>query len=204
MGFRTGSEWLDPVADASASPGWLMTQLILILLIAFILFAVVGRLLRDALRGGEAKHPAVEPASPLPVQVQLPARALMEQIFSEDDLSFVTGEGDRQIRRQFLHDRRKLALAWLSQMRKESSRIIRLHLQAVSTSMLRPAIELQLLLHIILFFSVYALLWGVITCYGAFAARSMIRNVLTLAGRLSGLGGSILADAGRSGLAHSH
>ena len=181
-----------------------MTQLILILLITFLLLVFVGLLLRDALRGGKAKHQAVEPPSPLPLQVQLPARALMEQIFSEDDLSFVTGEGDRQIRRQFLHDRRKLALAWLSQMRRESSRIIGLHLHAVSTSMLRPAIELQLLLHIILFFTVYALLWSLVACYGAFAARSMVRNVLTLAGSLSGLGGSILADAGRCGLAQSH
>ena len=125
----------------------------------------------------------------------------------EDDLSFVSSEGVQPIRRQFLQDRRRIALSWLGLTRREAIRILRLHLRAVRTNRsLHPLLEFQILAHTLLFFAVYALLWSIVATYGAFWARGFVRNVVTLAGRLSALGARILADADRSGLrlARSH
>jgi hypothetical protein len=184
-----------------------MIQLVLILVIGCSLLVIVGLLLRDAMRTRPERSTAVGAGGSAPLQIQIPSRALMDRIFAEDDLSFVAAEGSRLIRKQFLKDRRNLALAWLSQTRREATRILGFHLRAVRTdAFLRPSVELQLVLHTVLFFAVYALLWCLVSGYGAFWARGFIRDVVTLAGRLSGLGGSILADAGRSGLrvAQSH
>jgi len=173
-----------------------MTHLVLIIALACTLLLLVGFLLRDALGGRGRRH--ISAAAPS--YGEIPSRALMDRIFAEDDFSFVAGEGTKQIRRQFLGDRRKLALAWLSQTKGQATAILRSHLTAVGTLDLQPATELKLLGHAILFFGVYAVLRVLVGFYGAFWARSFVKNVLTLAGRLSGLGGSILADAGRTGL----
>jgi hypothetical protein len=186
-----------------------MTELTLILIIAVGLLLVVGRLLRDALgkRGASRDDfSAMEPNEDLhPLDV--PPAALMDRIFAEDDLSFVSGGDMRLIRQHFLRDRRRIALSWLERTRREAIRILRLHLRSVRAHRsLRPALELQILAHTLLFFAVYALLWSIVATYGAFWARGFVRNVVTLAGRLSGLGARILEDAGFAGprLAQSH
>jgi hypothetical protein len=180
-----------------------MTYLVVILIIAAGLLMVVGLLLRDAFgKRGVARDDfaAMEPVQLLrPAEV--PPAALMDRIFAEDDLSFVSSEGARPIRRQFLQDRRRIALSWLGQTRREAIRILHLHLHAVRTNRsLHPLLEFQILAHTLLFFAVYTLLWSIIATYGAFWARGFVRNVVTLAGRLSALGARILADADRSSL----
>ena len=178
-----------------------MTQLVLILVIACTLLLVVGFLLRDAFRSRSKDREAMAAASPTLPRAEIPSRALMVRIFAEDDLSFVAAERAGPIRRQFLRERRRIALSWLGQARREATGILRFHLHAVRTDLhLHPAVELKLIFHALLFFAVYAMLRVLITFYGAFWARSFIKNVVMLAGRLAGLGGSILADAGRSGL----
>jgi hypothetical protein len=175
-----------------------MIQLVLILIIAFTLLVVVGLLLRDAFGRGLGDRDTPETAS---LQADIPSRALMGRIFAEEDLGFVAAEHSRQLRRQFLGERRRLALCWLGQTRREATRILRLHLRVVRTDgALQLAVELKLIFHTFLFFAVYGLLWSLVSCNGPFWARSFMGNFVLLAGRLSGLGGNILADAGRSGL----
>jgi hypothetical protein len=179
-----------------------MIQLALVVVIAFSLLLVVGMLLRDAFgrRGRSTAAQATELTTPA-LQAELPSRVLMDRIFAEDDLNFVKAERWRQIKKEFLRERRRLALSWLGQAKREALRILRLHLLAVRADLaLHPATELKLIFHTFLFFAVYSLIWSSVFCYGAFWARAFMRNVVTLAGSLSGLGGSILADAGRSGL----
>jgi hypothetical protein len=186
-----------------------MTDLILVLIIAGGLLTVVGILLRDSFgkrRPSRDNYATMEPPEPLS-PVEVPPAALMDRIFAEDDLGFVSGEGIRPIRRQFLQDRRRIALSWLGLTRREAIRILRLHLRAVRTNRsLQPLVEFQLLAHTLLFFAVYALLWSIVAGYGAFWARGFVRNVIALTGRLSSLGATILADADRSGqrLLQSH
>ena len=180
-----------------------MIQLVLVLIVGCALLLIAGLLARDAVRGRRrsAEETKPEDAACYAVSVELPSRVLMDRIFAEDDLTFVTGEGVRSIQRQFLRERRRIALSWLSRTRREATRVLRMHLHAVRTDLaLHPLVEVQLVVHTLLFFMVYAILWALVGCYGAFWARSFLRNVLHLTGSLTGLGGSILADAGRSGL----
>jgi hypothetical protein len=178
-----------------------MIQLVLLLSIACTLLVVVILLLRDAGRtraawGNEDPH---RYAGPPVLHAEIPSRDLMDRIFAADDLRFVSCERVAGIKRQFLRDRRRIALSWLSQTRREATRILQVHLHAVRTDLaLQPGVELQLLLHVLLFFAFYLVLWSLVSCYGAFWARSLMRNVVDLAARLSGLGTSILADADRS------
>ena len=188
-----------------------MTQLVLIVIIAAFLLLIVGRLLGDALRkrGSTRDDFAAMEMGEALRPVQVPPVMLMDRIFAQDDLTFVSSEGLKPIRRQFLQDRRRLALSWLELTRLEAVRILRLHLRAVRTHMsLQPLVELQLLSHTLLFFLVYTVLWAIFATNGAFWARGFVRNVVTLTGRLSSLGARILADADRSGLrltrSHGH
>jgi hypothetical protein len=180
-----------------------MTNLVLIIVIAAGLLWVAGLLLRDAFRNSGAArddYAALEPEEAL-LTLEVPPAMLMDRILAEDDLRFVSGESVEPIRRQFLLDRRRIALSWLGQTRREALRILRLHLRAVRSNLsLHPLVELRLLAHTLLFFVVYALLWSIVATYGAFWARGFVRNVVTLTGRLSALGARILADADRSGL----
>jgi len=184
-----------------------MIQLVLVLVIACTLLLVVVLLSRGAVGRGRRSHDAVAIETSPPVEVRIPSRTLMDRIFADEDLSFVTAERDRSIRRQFLRERRHLALSWLGQTGREASRILRLHLRVVRLDLARhPAAGFRLVFHALLFFLVYGVLWVSVKFYGAFWARAFMRNAVTLAGSLSGLGSSILADAGRSGLrvAQSH
>jgi hypothetical protein len=168
-------------------------QLVIILVIAFLLLLVVGLLLRGSLGGGSERLNFAEPA----LQPEIPSRALMERIFAEEDLTFVAGEHSRMLRRLFLYERRRLALSWLSQARHEATRILSLHLRVVRTDhSLQPLVELRLFFRTLLFFAIYGLLWSLVRCYGPFWARSFMRNLVSLAGKLNGLGSDLLTDAG--------
>jgi hypothetical protein len=186
-----------------------MTHLMSIIILAAGLLFVVGLQLRDAFgkrRPNRDDYTAMQVGG-LQAPANVAPAMLMDRIFAEDDLTFVTAQSVGPIRRQFLQDRRRIAMSWLNLTRREAIRILRQHLATVRTNLsLRPLVELQLLAHPLLFFAVYALLWTIVGTYGAFWARGFVRNTINLAGRLSTLGSRILADADRSGLrlAQSH
>ena len=183
-----------------------MMQIVLLLVIACTLLLVVGFLVRDTFSKRRRRLNELKTTDPpAALEADIAPRPLMDRIFAEDDHRFAASEG-KAVLRVFLTERRRVAFSWLRQTKGEATRILRLHLRAVRSDFaLRHAVEIQLILHTLLFFAVYALLWFLVACYGAHSARSLIRNVVTLAGSLSGLGGRILADAGRSGMiAQSH
>jgi hypothetical protein len=188
-----------------------MTHLMSIIILAAGLLFVVGLQLRDAFgqrRPNRDDYTGME-AGQFRAPVNIPPAMLMDRIFAEDDLTFVSAKGVRPIRREFLRDRRRIAMSWLNLTRREAIRILRQHLATVRTNLsLQPLVELQLLAHTLLFFAIYALLWTIVATYGAFWARGFVRNAISLAGKLSALGSRILADADRSGLrltqSHGH
>ena len=165
---------------------------------------VVGRLLWDAFRkkvtATRDDYAALEPEEAL-LTVEVPPAMLMDRILAEDDLCFVSGESAEPIRRQFLQDRRRIALSWLGQgpAGKPFAFSACTSARCAGNLSLDPLVELRLLAHTLLFFLVYALIWSVVATYGAFWARGFVRNVVALTGRLSALGARILADADRSG-----
>ncbi|MBZ5580533.1 MAG: hypothetical protein LAP40_28625 [Acidobacteriia bacterium] len=124
--------------------------------------------------------------------VRLPPPALFGRCLSATDVEFVTTLQSRALLRFLLHERRRLALEWLRQTRREAGRLFRLHLGSVRHSPdLRPAAEAKLLLQVALFMVVYGILMGFVGLYGPFRTQGFVQSVHALAGVLSGLGGRI-------------
>jgi hypothetical protein len=129
--------------------------------------------------------------------VRLPDRALLDRCLSAEDLEFVAILHSPRLLRLLVDERRRLALAWLRQTRREAGRLYRLHVRSARHAAgLRPAAEAGLLSAVCLFALVYALMVGTVWMYGPFRTRRFLHSLQVLAGVLSGLGGRIADSIG--------
>src|SRR5438477_6730591 len=115
MGFRAGCASDGAAADTPDSPGRLMIYLTLLVIIGAMLLFVAGLLLRDSFgnRGGRRRESdLLVLAGAAPARAEIPPQAVMDRIFADDDLTFVTSEGAPKIRKEFLRDRRRIAFSW--------------------------------------------------------------------------------------------
>jgi len=126
--------------------------------------------------------------------VRLPRRALLDQCLSAEDLDYVQLRNSPVLLRLFLHERRRLAIAWLRQTRREAHRLFRLHVRSVRFAHdLRPAAELKLLCAMGLFALVYAAMLAAVWWYGPLRTRRSLQSIQTLAGILARLVDRIVA-----------
>jgi hypothetical protein len=124
--------------------------------------------------------------------VRLPPRGLLGRCLAIEDVEYAEGLRSREVLRLLLRERRRLALGWLRQTRREASRLFRLHIRlARHAPDLRPAAELKLIFQLGVFFLLYQVLAGVVSLYGPFRARSFVNSVHSLADVLARLGGRI-------------
>jgi hypothetical protein len=124
--------------------------------------------------------------------VRLPERGLLDRCLSPEDVEFVAVLNSPPLLRLLLHERRRLALAWLHQTRREAARLYRLHVRSVRHAAgLRPAAEVRLVFAVGLFTVVYALMVGTVWLYGPFRTRAFLHSLKVLAGVLLNLGGRI-------------
>jgi hypothetical protein len=134
---------------------------------------------------GGSNETANRPESP----IRLPDRTLLDQCLSVEDLAFVSSFQSRPLLRLFVHERRRLAVAWLRQTRREAQRLLRLHLSSVRYAAdLRPGAEAKLFLAAGLFLLVYGLMLGIVIWYGPLRTRRFLESLQSLAGVLSQLG----------------
>src|SRR5579864_3725677 len=88
--------------------------------------------------------------------VRLPKRALLDRCLSPEDVEFAAMLRSPALLRLLVHERRRLALAWLRQMRREAVRLFRLHVRTVRhASGLRPEAEAKLFAAVGLFLLVH-------------------------------------------------
>jgi hypothetical protein len=126
--------------------------------------------------------------------VRLPRRALLDQCLSAGDLDYVSLRNSPPLLRLFLHERRRLAVAWLRQTRREAHRLLRLHVSSVRFAAdLRPAAELKLLLAVGLFALVYAAMLAAVWWYGPLNTRRSLQSIHALSGILARLVDRIVA-----------
>jgi hypothetical protein len=126
--------------------------------------------------------------------VSLPKRSLLHRCLSAEDLEFVRLRKSPPLLRLFLHERRRLAMAWLRQTRREARRLVRLHLSSVRFAAdLRPAAEAKLFFAVGLFWLVYAALLVAVWWYGSLRTRRSVQSIRALAGILTGLADRIVA-----------
>jgi len=124
--------------------------------------------------------------------VRLPERGLLDRCLAPEDVEFVAFLNSPPLLRLLLHERRRLALAWLHQTRREAARLYRLHIRSVRHAAgLRPAAEARLISAVGLFTIIYVLIVGTVWLYGPFRTRAFLHSLKVLAGVLLNLGGRI-------------
>jgi len=139
-----------------------------------------------------------DPGSPVPDDlsseylVRLPPRGLLARCLAVEDVEYAATLRSPVVLRLLLRERRRLALGWLRQTRREASRLFRLHIRmARHAPDLRPVAELKLFCQVGVFFLLYQVLAGTVHLYGPFRARTFVNSVQSLADVLAHLGGRI-------------
>ncbi len=125
--------------------------------------------------------------------VRLPPRSIIDRCFSEEDLEFAMALRSPGLLHLYEHERRRLALAWLHQTRREAGRLVRSHLNmARHAGDIRPGVEAKILLQMAVFLFVCQLLVLIVSFYGPFRTRRVLQSAHGLAEMLSGLGGRLV------------
>jgi hypothetical protein len=129
--------------------------------------------------------------------VRLPKRALLDRCLSPEDVEFAAMLRSPALLRLLVYERRRLALAWLRQTRREAVRLFRLHVRTVRhASGLRPLAEAKLFSAVGLFLIVHGVMVGSVCLYGPFRTRRFLESLRLLADLLSRLGGRIAESIG--------
>jgi hypothetical protein len=148
------------------------------------------------LRGGAVEDPGRtrDLAQDLELVGRLPRRSLLDQCLSPEDLDFVKIRKSPAVLALFLHERRRIAVSWLRQTRREAQRLVRLHVHAVRYAAdLRPAAEAKLFLAVGLFMLVYAAMLTAVWWYGPLRTRRSLASIRSLASVLAQLADRIVA-----------
>jgi len=120
---------------------------------------------------------------------------LLERIFDPADLTFIAAENSPSLLRLIADERRDLVLSWLSEIKRESSAILRYHRRSVRyLSDLRPGVEFRLALHAFGFYISCLFAAALVRCYGAFETRALIRQILHVCDWLTRLHSEMRAD----------
>ena len=154
-----------------------------ILAIAIVLLALIAR----ALAGSGNSTQVLSESGADEFLVRLPPTALLARCISVDDLIYISSLRSPALSHLLFRERRRLALKWLRQTRREAGRLYRLHLRtSAQAADLRPVAELGLLFHFALFLFVYQILVSVVWFYGPVRTQAFVRSIGTLADILAG------------------
>jgi hypothetical protein len=124
-----------------------------------------------------------------------PADGLLERVFDPVDLAFVSAENSPSLRGLLTDERRGLVLAWLAEIRREVSDILRRHRRSVRhLSDLRLGAEFRLALNSLAFYLGCLSAAALVRWYGAFATRAIIGHLLHLCSQLTRLHSQMRAD----------
>ena len=162
-----------------------MIQLLFFLTVGGVLFAFLLLLARRGRAEGGAQALVSARQALFTLQTELLPAGLVERIFAQDDLDFVTSEGFPEIRGIFLKDRRKVAILWIERVRDQIRLLRYLHLGS-ARFYARLDFKTELFLagdFALLFVSCWAL-QAVFVMGGAYAAPGMVGTVAAAAGRV--------------------
>jgi hypothetical protein len=110
---------------------------------------------------------------------------LAERLFGPDDWEFVNEFGSSKLREKFVRQRKALALTWVSTIRADVTRLMRLHRIAARTSSeLKPASELRVTFNYLCFEATCQFVVCVIWLHGPVGINGMVRRVGKLYARV--------------------
>jgi hypothetical protein len=166
-------------------------------MIGLILFLLVGALLLLSLlfftprkpRGRRGSEPLAEARQALDVlQLGLLSPDMVGRIFAKKDFDYVMSETTKKVQRLFLEERRRLALSWVGQVRRQIVSLRRFHLGSA-----RFHAQLSLLTEIKLAGDFAALLFAcralqaAVYLRGPYAAPRMVGATTAAAARVCGV-----------------
>ena len=129
--------------------------------------------------------------------VRLPDRTLLDRCLSAEDLEFISSLQSQPLLQLFVRERRRLAVAWLRQTRREAQRLLELHVRSVRYAAdLQPGAEAKLFLAAGLFVLIYGMMLGIVFWYGPVRTRRFLQSLQGLGGILSQLGERIATSTG--------
>jgi hypothetical protein len=161
----------------------LVLFLLLVTVFAVLLYLFARRSGARAEGGAEALVSARQALNSL--QTNLLPPELVHRVFAREDLIFVSSVGSKRIRRRFLRERKRVALRWVAQVRKQVSSLKRFHSgrsRFYAQVDLRTEIELALSFASLLF--VCRLLEAIFYIRGPFAAPRIVGAVIGVAGNI--------------------
>jgi hypothetical protein len=127
-------------------------------------------------------------------RVRLPDRALLDRCLGPEDAEYLAELQSPRLLSLLLSERRRLALAWLRQTRREAGCLYRLHVRSVRHAAdLQPASEMKLLSALGLFLLVCGIMMSMVWLSGPLRTRALLQAVGTQADLLSSLGDRIAA-----------
>jgi len=146
-------------------------------------------------RGASDDHAAIQDRfQSTEYRVHLPERALLDRCLAREDEKYVAGLRSPRLLALLLHERRRLALGWLRQTRREASRLYRLHVHSVRHAAdLQPASEMKLLSALGLFLFICGTMMGMVWLSGPLRTWKLLQAVASQADLLSRLGDRIAA-----------
>jgi hypothetical protein len=147
--------------------------------VAIVLLALIARALVRSRDSAQGVPPGADADEFL---VRLPPTALLARCISVDDVAYISRLQSPSLSHLLFSERRRLALMWLSQTRREAARLYRFHLStSAQAENLRPAAEIQLLFHFVAFWFLYQILIFVVWFYGPLRTEVFVRSIRALA-----------------------
>jgi hypothetical protein len=163
-----------------------MMQLVLFLSLGsglIVLLFLLARRNRRVEGGAQAVFEARQALVAL--QMELLPPAILGRIFEKHDLEYVNTHAPRQIQELFLEERRKIAISWIGQIRKQILSLKEFHLgSARFYAGLSPSTELRLAADFLILLNICRMLQIAVRWRGAYAAPRMVGRAAVAAARV--------------------
>jgi hypothetical protein len=157
------------------------TGIILIALLVYLLFR----------RGAEVEDVSWLPDGKLllpSAQFEDRRKEQLERIFGREDWDFIRSSTSEEVQRLFLRERREIALAWISQLRRQAKAAMHFHVARVRTSeQLQPVAEIKLAVDYYTFLAKCELIAAIVLLAGPMALRNMVGQAGSLSDKLRGM-----------------
>lgn len=163
-----------------------MIQLILFLLVGVLLLVSLFFLTRRGARGEGGAQALVEARQALNnLQLGLLPPELVGRMFAKDDLEYVISATPERVREMFVRERKRVALSWVDQVRRQIVNLRRFHLGAARFySRLSIRSEMALALDFAALLLACRALQALLYLRGPYAAPRMIGMTMAVAARV--------------------
>jgi hypothetical protein len=164
-------------------------QLILLLLVAAMLFSSLYLLARRSSHAGGGAQDLLEARQALnTLQNGLLPDEILERIFAKEDLDYITSKAPPCIHNLFLEERKKIALSWVGQVRRQLLSLKQLHSgSARFYAQLNCRTEITLAVELAVLQSTCRALQFVLYLRGPYAAPRMVEATAEAAARVCGI-----------------